>query len=102
MAAKPGQAGTITTPAAPHPRPVTAKIIETWTRKAKGITPEPLTPDAIMSRIRARMGQEAEAVLAEGIAQSAEDIDVVMTHGYGYPRWQGSILPQASPTRQTA
>ena len=38
------------------------------------------------------MTREAEAVLAEGIARSADDIDVVMVNGYGFPRWKGGPM----------
>jgi len=28
-------------------------------------------------------------LLAEGVASRASDIDVVLTQGYGFPRWEG-------------
>lgn len=45
--------------------------------------------DDIITRLLGRMRAEAQAVLAEGIAKRAEDIDVVMVNGYGFPRWRG-------------
>ena len=46
----------------------------------------------VMPRILGAMTREAEAVLAEGIARSADDIDVVMVNGYGFPRWKGGPM----------
>lgn len=45
-----------------------------------------------MARILARMQAEAQAVLDEGIARTAEDIDVVMVNGYGFPRYRGGPM----------
>ena len=35
------------------------------------------------------MLNEAALLLQEGVAQRASDIDVVLTQGYGFPRWEG-------------
>ena len=45
-----------------------------------------------MRRILTSMQTEAQAVLAEGVAASADDIDVVMVNGYGFPRWRGGPM----------
>jgi len=58
----------------------------------KGITRQPMDADAIMARILATMYAEGEAILQEGIAQSAADIDVVMVNAYGFPRWKGGPM----------
>ncbi len=58
---------------------------------AKGITRRRFGAEEIMQRLRTRMSDEAAAVLAEGISAAAEDIDVVMVNGYGYPRWRGGL-----------
>jgi len=60
-------------------------------RAAKGITPRVFGAEEIMRRLRTRMSNEAATVLAEGISASAEDIDVVMVNGYGYPRWRSGL-----------
>lgn len=78
-----------------HPSALVASIIDEE-RKAKGLDPQALSAAEILARLRNRMANEAKAVLSEGIATSAEDIDVVMVNGYGYPRWQGSVIPAAS------
>ena len=66
--------------------------IITQERAAKGIAPQTLTADDIMARILGSMQAEAQAVLADGIAQSGSDIDVVMTSGYSFPRWKGGPM----------
>ena len=58
-------------------------------RLRKGIAPKTFQEDKIMARILGRMKSEAQAVLDEGIAQSAADVDVVLVNGYGFPRWRG-------------
>ena len=73
-----------------EPSGFVARVIEEE-RAAKGITPRVFGAEEIMRRLRTRMSNEAAAVLAEGISASAEDIDVVMVNGYGYPRWRSGL-----------
>ena len=61
-------------------------------RARKGITPKELAPEEIMARILGVMQAEGQRVLDEGIAQSAEDIDVVMVNAFGFPRWKGGPM----------
>lgn len=61
----------------------------------KGIDRTVFTPEAIMGRILATMAAEGQKILDEGIARSAEDIDVVMVNAYGFPRWKGGPMFQA-------
>jgi len=65
-----------------------AEVINAERRKSSQVSRD-FSADDIMNRILSRMKSEARAVLAEGIAQSAADIDVVMIDGFGFPRWQG-------------
>ena len=51
-----------------------------------------LTADEIMDRILSVMQAEARAVLDEGIALKASDIDVTMVHGFGFPRHRGGPM----------
>lgn len=60
--------------------------------KAQGIVRKPTTDEAIMTRILEVMQSESEAILREGIARRADDIDVVMTAGYGFPRHKGGPM----------
>ena len=73
-----------------EPSGFVARVIEEE-RAAKGITPRVFGAEEIMRRLRTRMSNEAATVLAEGISASAEDIDVVMVNGYGYPRWRSGL-----------
>lgn len=58
-----------------------------------------LTADAIARRLTAAMADEGQAILAEGIALKASDIDLVEVHGYGYPRWRGGPMFEAANKR---
>ncbi len=51
-----------------------------------------LTPEAIAKRLVGEMAAEGAALLAEGIARDAADIDLVEIHGYGFPRWRGGPM----------
>ena len=44
-----------------------------------------------MQRILGALSSEAHKVLSEGIARSADDIDVVLVNGYGFPRWKAGL-----------
>ncbi len=74
-----------------RPSDTVAAVIEEERRK-RGITPQGFTRAEIMDRILAAMQAEGRAVLAEGIARSGADIDVVMVNGYGFPRWRGGPM----------
>ncbi|GEO86670.1 MULTISPECIES: 3-hydroxyacyl-CoA dehydrogenase NAD-binding domain-containing protein [Alphaproteobacteria] len=58
-----------------------------------------LDGEAIADRLVGAMAREGEAILAEGIAEKASDIDLVEIHGYGFPRWRGGPM---FATRQTS
>ncbi|MGO1068828.1 3-hydroxyacyl-CoA dehydrogenase NAD-binding domain-containing protein [Lysobacter sp. CA199] len=47
---------------------------------------------AIADRLVGEMADEGDAILAEGIAGQASDIDLVEIHGYGFPRWRGGPM----------
>jgi 3-hydroxyacyl-CoA dehydrogenase len=55
----------------------------------RGIQRRSLTADEIVRRALLAMVNEAALLLAEGVAQRAGNIDVVLVQGYGFPRWQG-------------
>lgn len=75
--------------AAPDPD-VEALILAESARK--GIARRQMTQDDIMDRILGAMQAEGAAILDEGIAQSGDDIDVVMVNAYGFPRWKGGPM----------
>lgn len=49
-------------------------------------------PEDIAETLVAAMADEGRAILHEGIAQSSSDIDLVLIHGYGFPRWRGGPM----------
>ena len=57
-----------------------------------GITRCDYSPDEIRRRLLLAMINEAAAIMEEGIAQSAADIDLVTVFGYGFPRWRGGLM----------
>ena len=59
---------------------------------ANNITRREFDDSEIMDRILSAMTAEAKALLEEGIAQRASDIDMVMILGYGFPRWRGGPM----------
>lgn len=58
-------------------------------RKAAGIVARTIGDDEIRARCLGAMVNEGALLLAEGVARQASDIDVVLIHGYGFPRWTG-------------
>ena len=54
--------------------------------------------DDIINRILAAIINEGGRILEEGIAERAIDVDMVMIHGYGFPRWRGGPMHYANET----
>lgn len=71
--------------------PDVTAIIEA-ARARKGITPRTFSRDEILERMLSAMAAEGEALLAEGIAARASDIDLVMINGYGFPAHKGGPM----------
>jgi len=61
-------------------------------RSRKNIVPSKISQEEIINSILGAMQEEANAVLEEGIASKASDIDVVMVNGYGFPRYRGGPM----------
>jgi len=57
-----------------------------------GFERKKMTGEEIMARILRNMQAEGQAILNEGIALQAQDIDVVMVLGYGFPRHRGGPM----------
>ncbi len=64
-------------------------------RGAKGIKPRRFGDAEIQRRCVSAMANEGAKLLAQGIALRPSDIDVVMIHGYGFPRWRGGPMQVA-------
>ena len=51
-----------------------------------------LAPAAIQDQLLGLMVAEAERVLAEGVLRSADDVDLALLLGAGFPAWRGGLL----------
>lgn len=58
-------------------------------RADKGLQPRELGDDEIVRRALLAIVNEAALLLAEGVAERATDVDVVLVNGYGFSRWEG-------------
>jgi len=74
-----------------RPDPEVESLVQAESAR-KGITRVALQDDAIMARLLGVMQAEGAAILSEGIARNADDIDVVMVNAYGFPRWTGGPM----------
>jgi 3-hydroxyacyl-CoA dehydrogenase len=73
-------------------------VIETMILEAAalaGIDRRVFTPSEIQNRLLLAMINEAANILLEGIAATTADIDLVLVHGFGFPRWRGGLLHYA-------
>jgi 3-hydroxyacyl-CoA dehydrogenase len=75
-------------------------LVEAVSRE-KGIVRRTFDADEIVSKVMAAITEEGQAILAEGIASRASDIDLVMINGYGYPAWRGGPMFQAGLEAKT-
>ena len=76
-------------------RAVKSDLVETLIldeSKRKGIARTQFSQHELMENILTTMQAEAKNLLAEGIAQRPDDIDVVMINGYSFPRWRGGPM----------
>ncbi|UXU76669.1 MULTISPECIES: 3-hydroxyacyl-CoA dehydrogenase NAD-binding domain-containing protein [unclassified Paracoccus (in: a-proteobacteria)] len=71
----------------PQPSPAVAALL------AGHVGPAAEMPaQEIADTLVGEMAAEGQAILNEGIAGSAADIDLVEIHGYGFPRWRGGPM----------
>ena len=71
--------------------PEVSALIEA-SRAAKGLAARSVTEEEIVTRLTGAMVAEGRALLAEGIAARASDIDLVMINGYGFPAHRGGPM----------
>lgn len=71
-----------------RPASVVSAIIDASRRDA-GLRARPVGDEEIVTRCLGAIVNEAARLFAEGVARRAGDIDVVLVHGYGFPRWTG-------------
>ncbi|WP_150305832.1 3-hydroxyacyl-CoA dehydrogenase NAD-binding domain-containing protein [Pseudomonas saliphila] len=68
-------------------RQVTALIEQISASKA--ITRQPFSREAIVERVLLTMANEAALLLTEGVTTRVGDVDLVLVHGFGFPKWEG-------------
>lgn len=79
-------------------KPVVSALVTEELRKlstSSGKTRRSFLTEEIVERITLAMIAEACAILDEGIAEQPQDIDLVLVHGYGFPRWRGGVMHHA-------
>ncbi len=57
-----------------------------------GIAQREIGDEEVIERLLYSMINEGARILEEGIAQRPGDIDVIFTHGYGFPRYRGGPM----------
>lgn len=75
----------------PASDPEVAIIIADY-RAKHCIASKTFTDAEIQQRAIMALVNEALLLLAEGVCQRAEDIDIALIHGYGFPRWRGGPI----------
>jgi len=79
---------------APHPEPELEPLIAALAAK-HAIAPRDVSDTEIERRCVLQLVNIGAAILAEGLAYRASDIDVIWTSGYGFPRWRGGPMHYA-------
>lgn len=76
------------------PSGIVKDLVEDSSRE-EGIVRREFTDAEITDRAMTAMIDEGLRILDEGIAKRAADIDLVLVHGYGFPRWRGGPMRYA-------
>lgn len=71
--------------------PAVAAVVDEE-RIFQGVSPRKFSGGEIQRRCLVAMANEGAKLLAEGIARRPSDIDVVMMHGFAFPRWHGGPM----------
>jgi 3-hydroxyacyl-CoA dehydrogenase len=66
--------------------------------QAKNLPQRSFNMDEIREALLAAMAAEGQRILDEGIVSRAEDIDLVLVHGYGFPAHKGGPMFLKAPT----
>jgi 3-hydroxyacyl-CoA dehydrogenase len=70
-------------------------------RSRAGVRPRSFAPGTISEHYLAALINEGARIVGDGIARRPRDVDVVLVHGYAFPRHRGGALhyaDQAGPT----
>ncbi len=84
---EPGKTGD----AARHPDPEVDALLDAL-RAARGTAPRAIPPEEIVARVVYVTANEGARCIAEGIARTPEDVDVVMGLGFGFPAARGGLM----------
>ena len=57
-----------------------------------GVKQRELSENEIQQRMIQAIATEGKAILDEGLATCAGDLDVIWVNGYGFPRWRGGPM----------
>ncbi len=76
---------------APHDNPGLAPLIAELAAR-HGVVPREVSDLEIERRCVLSLVNIGAAILQEGLAYRASDIDVIWTSGYGFPRWRGGPM----------
>jgi 3-hydroxyacyl-CoA dehydrogenase len=75
----------------PHHEPALESLVADLAARER-VAPRAVTDTEIERRCVLSLVNIGAAILAEGLAYRASDIDVVWTSGYGFPRWRGGPM----------
>jgi len=75
----------------PIPDPEVEQMIAAY-RKEIGITPRAISDEEIVERCMYALANEGAAILEEGVALRASDVDMVYLTGYGFPPYRGGPM----------
>lgn len=78
----------------PQPDPAVHALIHDEAKRL-GIKPRDIDDAEIVQRCLLALINEGAALLGEGIALRAGDVDTVWLNGYGFPRWMGGPMHRA-------
>lgn len=79
-------------------KPTPSKVVDDEVRRASdqaGVTRRDFSDEEIARRLALSMIAEGADIVDEGIANRPADVDLVMVHGYGFPRWRGGPMQLA-------
>ncbi|NHF74341.1 FAD-dependent oxidoreductase [Paracoccus xiamenensis] len=76
-------------------KPTPSQVVDDQVRRASaeaGVTRRDFTDEELSRRLALSMIAEGADIIEEGIANRPADVDLVLVHGYGFPRWRGGPM----------
>lgn len=78
-------------PQSKTPDPIVEDLIIAWSA-SNNIERRRFSESEIVERLAAVLVNEGACIVEEGIADDAAAVDMVLLHGYGFPRWRGGPM----------